>query len=186
MEEITNYDIRFRRVLSEKEKEEISCILKEKFQDPEFKKKHKEARQASEEKSEVKAVRKKAGEALKTNKKYQENLKVGIESFRNDPVRMAEYLKNNKEAYLKAKENPEYWENYYAAIAVRDADPEYHKKRIDASKKKICKKVHTPLGIFDSITDASKAYGMGNSETMRHRIKSPNFPDFYIIQGDNK
>lgn len=93
-----------------------------------------------------------------------------------------EYRKKYLEANDKKYDNPEYWENYYAGIAKRDADEEYTKKRLDASRAKICKKVHTPLGIFESITAASKAHGMGNSETMRHRIKSPNFPEFYIVE----
>jgi|GEM_PF-4998350 len=171
---------KWNRVKSDYEKEEVSKILKEKYQDPEFKKKHKTAMETRDHSSDQEALEKR----LK-NPRYLINLRKGIDDFRNDPERMAEYKENNREAYLKSKEDPQYWEKYYAAIAVRDSNPEYHKKRIEASKKKICKKVHTPLGIFDSITDASKAYGMGNSETMRHRIKSPNFPDFYIIEEKN-
>jgi hypothetical protein len=122
-----------------------------------------------------------AGKKRAADPEWKAKHKAAIEEFRNDPVKMAEYEKNNREAYLKAKEDPAYWEAYYAAIKVRDADPEYHKKRIDASKKKICRKVQTPLGVFDSITDAANAHGMGNTETMRHRLKSPNFPDFLLL-----
>jgi len=124
-------------------------------------------------------------QALRTDPKFVEAQKKGRDALRNDPDRMAEYEKNNRAAYLKAKEDPAYWEAYYAAIKVRDADPEYHKKRIDASKKKICRKVQTPLGIFNSITEAATAHGMGNTETMRNRLKSRNFPD-YILLDDKK
>jgi hypothetical protein len=185
MENITNFDIRYRPIKSESERKEISQKVKEKFQDPEIKEKHKKARQASELKPEINAVRKKAGENLKTNLVWKNNHKAAMEALQNDPVRLAEYKKNYAKGNSKKYDNPEYWENYYKGIAKRDANEEYTKKRLDASRAKICKKVHTPLGIFDSITDASKAYGMGNSETMRHRIKSPNFPDFYIIEEKN-
>jgi hypothetical protein len=163
-------------------KKKISEGTKKAFQNPEVKKKHKDARVASEKRAEVKAVRKKAGESLKTNEKWKKNHKAAIEALQNDPVRLAEYKKNYAKGNSKKYDNLEYWENYYKGIAKRDADEEYTKKRLDASRAKICKKVHTPLGVFDSITAASIAYGMGNSETMRHRIKSPNFPDFYIVE----
>lgn len=116
------------------------------------------------------------------SEKWKKNHKAAMEALQNDPVRLAEYKKNYANGNSKKYDNPEYWENYYAGIAKRDANEEYTKKRLDASRAKICKKVHTPLGIFDSITSASKAHGMGNSETMRHRIKSPNFPEFYIVE----
>lgn len=116
------------------------------------------------------------------SEKWKKNHKAAMEALQNDPVRLAEYKKNYANGNSKKYDNPEYWENYYVGIAKRDADEEYTKKRLDASRAKICKKVHTPLGIFESITAASKAHGMGNSETMRHRIKSPNFPEFYIVE----
>jgi len=114
--------------------------------------------------------------------KWKQNHKAAIEALQNDPVRLAEYKKNYAKGNSKKYDNPEYWENYYKGIAKRDADEEYTKKRLDASRAKICKKVHTPLGVFESITAASIAYGMSNSETMRNRIKSPNFPEFYIVE----
>jgi hypothetical protein len=167
---------KWNRVKSDYEKEELSRALKEKFQDPEFKQKHKTAMETRDHTTDEQALEKR----LK-NPDFLKNLRKGIEDLRNDPVRMAEYEKNNRAAYLKAKEDPAYWEAYYAAIKVRDADPEYHKKRIDASKKKICRKVQTPLGVFDSITDAANAHSMSNTETMRHRLKSPNFPDYFLL-----
>jgi hypothetical protein len=125
---------------------------------------------------------KEAGKKRAADPEWQAKQKAAIEALQNDPVRLAEYKKNYAKGNSKKYDNPEYWENYYKGIAKRDADEEYTKKRLDASRAKICKKVHTPLGVFDSITAASKAHGMGNSETMRHRIKSPNFPDFYIVE----
>jgi hypothetical protein len=176
-----NFDIRYRPIKSEAERTEISQKVKEKFQDPEFKQKHKTAMETRDHSTDEQALEKR----LK-NPDFLKNVRKGIEEFRNDPVRMAEYEKTNREAYLKAKEDPAYWEAYKAGIKIRDADPEYHKKRIDASKKKICRKVQTPLGVFDSITDAANAHGMGNTETMRHRLKSPNFPDFLLLDDIKK
>jgi hypothetical protein len=131
-----------------------------------------------EEKAEIQAKQDASRSKVVTSEKYRKK-KSEISLAKNkDP----EYRKKYLEANSKKYDNPEYWENYYKGIAKRDADEEYTKKRLDASRAKICKKVHTPLGVFDSITAASKAHGMGNSETMRHRIKSPNFPDFYIVE----
>ena len=98
----------------------------------------------------------------------------GHADLRNDPVRWAEYQKNNREGYLKAKQDPAYWEAYYAGIKKRDADVEYTKERLSKSKNKIRKPVQTPLGVFETQTDAANAHGLGNTETIRTRIKSPN------------
>ena len=118
---------------------------------------------------------------LRKDPEFVEKQKKGMEALRNDPVRWAEYQKKYNKGNKAKLEDPSFWEAYYASIKIRDADPEYHKKRIDASKKKICRRVQTPLGVFDSITDAANAHGMGNTETMRHRLKSPNFPDFLLL-----
>ncbi len=174
-------DARYQPVRTETTKALISKRTKEAFQDPNLKQKHKKAMETRDHSTDAQALEKR----LK-NPDFLKNVRKGIEEFRNDPVRMAEYEKNNRAAYLKAKEDPAYWEAYKAGIKVRDADPEYHKKRIDASKKKICRRVQTPLGVFDSITDAAKAHGMGNTETMRHRLKSPNFPDYFLLDDIKK
>jgi len=138
--------------------------------------------QSYKQTAEYKESKRKTTLALNSDPEYKKKHKEGMKAMRADPARNAEYKKKWSEGNSKKYDNPEYWENYYKGIAKRDADEEYTKKRLDASRAKICKKVHTPLGIFDSITAASKAHGMGNSETMRHRIKSPNFPDFYIVE----
>lgn len=105
---------------------------------------------------------------------WQERRREGVEELRNDPERWAEYQENYRKGNTAKYDNPEYWTNYYAAIKERDANPEYHKKRLGASKQKIRKPVQTPLGVFETQTDASKAHGLGNTETIRTRIKSPN------------
>ena len=106
---------------------------------------------------------------------------AGVDAMRNDPQRYEEYLKNNREGYLKSKQDPQYWEKYYAAIKERESNPEYIKKRKEANKKAFAKPVRTPLGVFESQTDATKAHGFSNTERIRHRIKSPNFPDYQEI-----
>ena len=138
--------------------------------------------QSYKQSAEYKNARKEAMEDYWSNPDNKKKHKEALKALKDDPVRLAEYQKNYNKGNSKKYDNPEYWENYYAGIAKRDADKEYTKKRLDASRAKICKKVHTPLGVFNSITEASKAYGMSNSETMRHRIKSSNFPDFYIVE----
>jgi hypothetical protein len=174
-------DARYQPVRTDVTKALISKKTKEAFQDPKLKQKHKTAMENRDHSTDAQALEKRS-----KNPDFLKNVRKGIEEFRNDPVRMADYEKRNRAAYLKAKEDPAYWESYYAAIKVRDADPEYHKKRIDASKKKICRRVQTPLGVFDSITDAAKAHGMGNTETMRHRLKSPNFPGYFLLDDIKK
>jgi hypothetical protein len=105
---------------------------------------------------------------------WQEKHRKGLEALRNDPERWAEYQENYRKGNTAKYEDPEYWANYYAAIKERDANPEYHKKRLGASKQKIRKPVQTPLGVFETQTDAAKAHGLGNTETIRTRIKSSN------------
>jgi len=173
---------KWNRVKSDYEKEELSRILKSSAKYKEGIKNRDQSFRDAPGYSEKHSAQQKQTVA---SEKWKENHKAAMEALRNDPVRLAEYKKNYAKGNSKKYDNPEYWENYYAGIAKRDADVEYTKKRLDASRAKICKKVHTPLGIFESITAASKAYGMTNSETMRGRIKSPNFPDFYIIE-DNR
>lgn len=158
-------------------KDKISKGLIESYQQPGRLENQQKAMQTRDN-----TAHKNAGKKRAADPEWKTKQKSAIEALHNDPVRLAEYKKNYAKGNSKKYDNPEYWENYYAGIAKRDADEEYTKKRLDASRAKICKKVHTPLGVFDSITEASKAYGMGNSETMRHRIKSPNFPDFYIVE----
>ncbi len=155
-------------------KDKISKGLKESYQQPGRLEKQQKAMQTRDN-----TAHKDAGKKRAEDPEWKAKHKAAIEEFRNDPVKMAEYEKTNREAYLKAKEDPTYWESYYAAIKVRDANPAYHKKRLDASRAKICVRIHTDKGWFNSITDAANAYGMGNTETMRHRLKSPNFPKFY-------
>lgn len=117
-------------------------------------------------------------QALRKDPKFVESHKRGMEELRRDPVRWAEYQKNYAKGNTAKYDNPEFWENYYKAIAVRDADPEYHKRRIAASNAKIAIKVITPAGEFDSISDAARHYGM-TSEGMRNRVNSDKYPDFY-------
>lgn len=129
-----------------------------------------------EEKAEIQAKQNDSRNKVVKSEEYRKKKSDASKASHKDPEYRKKYLEGNKQKYT-----PEYWDAYHAAIKVRDADPEYHKKRIDASKKKICRKVQTPLGVFDSITDAANAHGMGNTETMRHRLKSPTFPDFILL-----
>lgn len=133
-------------------------------QDPEYIKAHKERM-----------------ERVSADPVWQENHRKGLEALRNDPERWAEYQENYRKGNTAKYDDPAYWANYYAAIKERDANPEYHKKRLGASKKKIRKPVRTPLGVFETQTDATKAHGFNNTEVIRHRCKSPNFPDFEMI-----
>ena len=121
----------------------------------------------------IKAHKKRMAE-VHADPKWQENHRKGLEALRNDPERWAEYQENYRKGNTAKYDDPEYWANYYAAIKERDANPEYHKKRLGASKQKIRKPVQTPLGVFETQTDAAKAHGLGNTETIRTRIKSSN------------
>jgi len=161
--------------------DKISEHSKKMWEQKGFREKRKAAAAASNAKPEVKAKRKASSAKLHADPEYQAKAKAGRDALRNDPVRWAEYQKKYNKGNKAKLEDPSFWEAYYASIKIRDADPEYHKKRIDASKKKICRRVQTPLGVFDSITDAANAHGMGNTETMRNRLKSPNFPDFLLL-----
>lgn len=112
----------------------------------------------------------------------------------NDPVwreaqAKASRLKNKemtqtqewKDANAKKYKSEEYWNNYYEGIKKRDADEKYTTERLIKSKKKIRKPVQTPLGVFETQTEASKAHGFANTEKMRHRCKSDSFPDYKMI-----
>ena len=88
---------------------------------------------------------------------------------------------------MSTDDDPEYWVKYYKGIERREQDKSYHQRRIQAANAKICRRVQTPLGVFDSITLASRAHGMSNTETMRNRLKSPNFPEYFLLDDkDNK
>lgn len=117
-------------------------------------------------------------QALRKDPKFVEAQKKGIADLRKDPVRWAEYQENYRKGNTAKYDNPEFWENYYSAIAKRDADLEYHKRRIAASNAKIAIRVITPDGEFDSISDAARHYGM-TSEGMRNRVNSDKYPEFY-------
>ena len=127
------------------------------------------AMQNRDNSSHVEAGKKRAADPV-----WQEAHRKGLEALRNDPERWAEYQENYRKGNTAKYEDPEFWANYYAAIKERDANPEYHKKRLGASKQKIRKPVQTPLGVFETQTDASNAHGFNNTEKLRHRIKSPN------------
>lgn len=105
----------------------------------------------------------------------------GVRALREDPERWEEYRKNYIKGNTEKLDNPEYWKAYYAGIAKRDADIEYRQDRLKKSRNKIRKPVRTPLGVFETQTDASLAHGFSNTERIRHRIKSPTFPDYQEI-----
>jgi response regulator RpfG family c-di-GMP phosphodiesterase len=161
-------------------RDKVSEGVKKAFADPVKRAKHLKALADFAQSDEHKAKNKRAQKTRDANNQM-EKVKAGISKMRNDPVRMAEFNKKNREGYLKAKDTPEYWEKYYEGIAKRDADPEYHKKRIAASNAKIAIKIKTPDGEFDSISDAARHYNM-TSEGMRHRVNSEKYPDFCKIK----
>lgn len=145
-----------------------------------FKEKRKQSLDQANQRPEVKLTRSKAIKGVYDNPEYRAKQKARSQETSQDP----EFQKRNREAYLKAKEDPQYWENYYKGIDKREEDKTYHTNRIKKANAVICRKVHTPLGEFDSITLASKAHGMTNTETMRNRIKSPNFPEYYHLDNN--
>lgn len=181
MENFNNFDIRYRPIKSESEREEISQKVKEKFQDPDFKQNHQEAIQRNVESDWWREQQKEAAEKRKNDPKWQKNHRKGLEALRNDPERWAEYQENYRKGNVAKYDDPEFWANYYAAIQERDSNLEYHKKRLNASKNKIRKPVRTPLGVFETQTDAMKAHGFKNTEVVRHRCKSNTFPDWQMI-----
>ena len=113
---------------------------------------------------------KEAGKKRAADPEWRKNQAEASRAKNKEMVQTEEW----KTANAKKYEDPTFWENYYAAIKERDANPEYHKKRLGASKQKIRKPVQTPLGVFETQTDAAKAHGLGNTETIRTRIKSSN------------
>jgi len=118
-----------------------------------------------------------AAETRKNNPELWRRQKLAMQQNAKDPEYRKAYLKGNR-AKL---DNPKYWEAYYAAIEKRDSDQEYHQRRLAASKEKIKQPVRTPLGVFETQTDATRAHGFTNTERVRHRCKSPNFPDWQLI-----
>jgi hypothetical protein len=154
----------------------ISESGKRAYQDPARLEKQKKAMNNRDNTSHAAAGKKRAADPL-----WKENHSKGIEALRNDPERWAEYQENYKKGNTEKYNNPEFWNNYYAAIQERDSKPEYHKKRLNASKNKIRKPVRTPLGVFETQTDAMKAHGFKNTEIVRHRCKSDTFPDWQMI-----
>ncbi len=112
---------------------------------------------------------------------WRENHRLGLEELRSDPKRWAEYQKNYNKGNRDKLQDPKYWEAYYKGIKKRDSDQEYHQRRLAASKEKIKQPVLTPLGVFETQTDATRAHGFTNTERVRHRCKSPNFPDWQLI-----
>lgn len=159
----------------------ISESNKKLWQDENFRNRRAAALEAYWSDEQNREERRKIQLKLIESPEWQEAHRKGLEALRNDPDRWAEYQENYRKGNTAKYDDPEYWANYYAAIKERDANPEYHKKRLGASKQKVRKPVRTPLGVFETQTDAAKAHGMGNTETMRHRCKSPNFPDYEMI-----
>lgn len=143
------------------------------YQDPARLEKQQKAMQNRNNSSHKEAGKKRAADPI-----WKAKQKAAVEALQNDPVRLAEYKKNYAKGNSEKYDNPEYWENYYKGIAKRDADSEYHKRRIAASNAKIAIRVITPDGEFDSISDAARHYGM-TSEGMRNRVNSDNYPEFY-------
>ena len=161
-------------------KHKISQGVKNAFADPVIRERHLKAIKDFAATAEHKEKNRRAQETRVTNGSI-EKLIAGTKALRADPIRSAELNKKSRAGLEKAKETDLYWTNYYAGIERRESDKSYHKDRIAKANAVICRRVHTPLGDFDSITLAAKAHDMGNTETMRHRLKSPNFPEYYLL-----
>jgi hypothetical protein len=118
-----------------------------------------------------------AAKTRESDQVFKQKRLEGIKKNNQDPDYRKRYLKGNSKKY----KDPDYWKKYYEAIKKRDADPEYHKKRIQASNATVGIKIQTPMGEFDTISEAARAYGM-TSEGMRHRVNSDRYPDFIKIE----
>jgi hypothetical protein len=127
------------------------------------------------------SVHESAGRKRSADPQWKAAQKQGMEELRNDPERWAEYQANYSERNKDKYDNPEYWQNYYEGIQRRDSDVEYTKERLARSRKRIRKPVQTPLGVFETQTDAAQAHGFSNTEIIRYRIKSDRFPDYQSI-----
>jgi hypothetical protein len=120
--------------------------------------------------------------AVTATDEWKENQRKGVAALRNDPERMAEYKENYDKGNTAKYDDPAFWEAYYAAIKVRDANPEQRKKIKAGTRKAIAVGCQTPLGVFECIQDAADAHQMGYN-TVCHRLKSPTFPDWFRLDG---
>jgi group I intron endonuclease len=68
-----------------------------------------------------------------------------------------------REAFTNRKTNSIAWDEYIAELKIRNS-----------------KKVHTPLGEFASLKEASAITGISNT-TLRRKINSNGYPDFYYV-----
>ena len=118
-----------------------------------------------------------AAETRKNNPELWRRQKLATQKKSKESEYRKSFLKGNS-AKLQ---DPKYLEAYYKGIKKRDSDQEYHQRRLAASKEKIKQPVLTPLGVFETQTDATRAHGFTNTERVRHRCKSPNFPDWQLI-----
>lgn len=166
--------------------DKISRASKEMWQKPEHKAKRQKTLTETNRLPEVQKRRSQAAKELHRDPEKRQAWERGMLELRNDPQRWAEYQKNYRKGNLSKYDNPDYWVNYYAGIERREQDKSYHQRRIQAANAKICRRVQTPLGVFDSITLAAQAHGMSNTETMRHRLKSPNFPEYFLLDDNYK
>jgi hypothetical protein len=117
----------------------------------------------------------------KENPEFRKKFEAGMADLKNDPKKQKLYKKNYDKGNSAKYDNPDYWEAYYQAIKIRDADPEYHRRRIAASNAKIAIKISTPAGEFDSISDAARHHDL-TSEGMRYRVNSDKYPDYKKIE----
>jgi len=70
-------------------------------------------------------------------------------------------------------------DNIYIATLSQNSKDHHTFNPQDYSKQKV--KCHLPIGVFNSIKEASKHSGI-HEETLKHRIKSPNFPEYYRLK----
>lgn len=174
-----NLGIRYHPPHTSVAKEKIKTKVKEALRGPK-RRKHLQALKKVKLTSAYKNSMKLAGLKRKNNIEWRSKQQAGVKALHNDTERKTEYKKKQLKGNAAKLQDPKYWQAYREGIARREADKSYHQGRIAASNAKICRKVRTPLGTFDSITAGATAHKM-NIETLRCRIKSKNFPDYQYV-----
>ena len=77
-------------------------------------------------------------------------------------------------------------EMYHSTVSRRcrsDAYPEYfYEEECAATPVKMKRKIHTPLGWFDSVSAAARAEGLSGAGILSSRAKSTNWPEYYYSE----
>lgn len=133
--------------------------------------------------SEYREARRQSGLENYRDPEKRAHWEASMAALRNDPERMAKYKENYNKGNTAKYDDPAFWEAYYAAIKIRDADPEQRKKIRAGTRKAIAVGCQTPLGVFECIQDAADAHEMGYN-TLCHRLKSPTYPEWIRLSSN--